>query len=60
MPSPVEMLPRGQPEPVPTQMTFESDGATLMSPIEPTLKYPSEIFAQVRPASVVFHTPPPV
>jgi len=31
-----------------------------MSPIDPTVIWPSLTFCQVAPASVVFQTPPPV
>jgi hypothetical protein len=38
-------------------MTFGSDGATAMAPIDP-VGWSSKIGAQMRPKSVVFHTPP--
>ncbi len=38
-------------------MMLGSDGASAMAPIEP-VGWSSKIGAQVRPASVVFHTPP--
>jgi hypothetical protein len=36
-----------------------SEGATATAPIAPPKK-PSETLTQVLPASLVFHTPPPV
>jgi hypothetical protein len=41
-------------------MTLGSDSATAMAPTEAAAKCSSEMFFQLTPASVVFHTPPPV
>ena len=57
MPLPIEIWLRMNDSPVPTQMTFASDGATAMAPIEET-GWPSKIGSQCAPASVVFHSPP--
>ena len=47
-------------EPVPAQTIFGSLSATSTAPIDATAKNPSETFRHEWPASVVFHTPPPV
>ena len=59
-PLPTETFPRGQAEPVPTQTTSGSDGATATAPMEPTAKSSSETLVHETPAFSVFHTPPPV
>ena len=43
--------------PVPTYITFASEGATAIAPIE-AIGSESKIGFQVRPPSLVFHTPP--
>ncbi len=60
MPSPGDTLPRSVFSPLPTYTTLGSASATATAPIEPELIWPSVTGFQVSPASVVFHTPPPV
>ena len=56
-PSPEFELRAQKGSPVPTQTTFESDGATATSPIE-SLGCPSNIGSKVVPLLTVLHTPP--
>ena len=60
MPSPAETLPRIGDSPIPTTTTLWSDSETAIAPTDPVLKNLSVMFSQFDPASVVFHTPPPV
>ena len=46
--------------PEPTYRMFGSEGVTAMLQMPPVPKYRSEMLCQLVPASVVFHTPPPV
>ena len=60
-PSPCEVVtPRTACSPMPTHTTFGSDSATATAPTDPVAKWPSLTLSHVMPASVVFHTPPPV
>ena len=56
-PSPYVMSERMSASPVPTHSTSVSEGAIAIAPIEGET-WPSEMDSQVRPALVVFHTPP--
>jgi hypothetical protein len=58
MPLPAMMSERMSASPLPTYTTFGSLGATVTAPIDETGS-PSMIGRHVRPASSVFHTPPP-
>src|SRR5579871_17064 len=51
------MLPRVHASPLPTYMTFRSDSATAMAPIE-AIFCSSKTGFHVAAASVLFHTPP--
>ncbi len=58
IPLPYEICDRMSDSPVPTYTTFAFDGATATAPIDAT-GCESKIGSQVRPALVVFQTPPP-
>ena len=60
MPLPIDTLPRGSAEPVPTYITLGSLAATRMEPMDPTEINPSVMLVQFHPPSSVRHTPPPV
>src|SRR6185436_13184424 len=53
------MLPRMQDSPMPIQTTSGLDSETATAPTEELVIRPSVTGAQLLPASVVFHRPPP-
>src|SRR5579883_2782685 len=60
MPRPIDTLLRIFDDPVPAYTTSGFDCDTSIAPIDPSGRYASVTFTHVCPASVVFHTPPPV